>query len=544
MRADRILFRLAAAAAVCGTVCLAAAGRAFAQTGDMGLFGGISEGRRLPKTTDVLLNQIGKANGKKNQPNTYIYKEMIFLSGKPLEFEGMMDVTDSGGVQDGVDVGTYTQTYRVYSSASTNPSASVTRDIVFTVNYRRENQQIIQDYAVDRWTETIEADGVTYTLDPRVSGFDLSVIEDRAPGVHYYRGDISRRSVYSIGAEAPAAGAAVATEAAAATETAAATEAAIATSVTLEASDAFYGYDCVWSATETHRLDETVSRDDWQMQVQVRPSVSVRKTLRYTANEPTAISFEGNYKEVCQNQSGLRYDIFIKPRIYPDEAASGSASIATRNTFEQLIAPDVSFLKGHAAEENIRKLFSMQILTGDPMLYQPHQAITRGQYVTALTRAIKLASEPIAKPARGRKTPPPTVFSDVPPDRPEYPSIMAAYRGDLAIGRDNASFNFDAALERQEAIAILVRALGLTHLASNPTSMTTFTDDHGVADWAKRETAAAVRLRLILPDAEGRIRPQDLVSKAEAADFLNRLVEYMRSDIASDYADHIVNFAQ
>jgi hypothetical protein len=487
----------------------------YGQVGDMGFFGGITEGKRLPNTNETLLRQ-SETNKHKNQIDTYIYKELIFLSGQPLEFEGMIEVTQIGNPE--LDLGQYTKSYRVFASPATAEDIRLERLLEFNVNYRRENHQIISNYQVMRWTETIAANGITYTLNPRGSDFLLSVIEDRAVGVNYYRGDISRRAVFTSDGESGA---------------------------IIEASDTFYGYDCVWSSSETHRVDETVATGDWQMQLQLRPNVTVRKTMEYTPNEPSAISFKGNYKDVYQNDSGLRYDILIKPRIAADIPSTGQISIVTRNTFEQLIAPDLDYLKGHAAEEDIRRLFSMQILTGDPKHYKPNQAITRGQYVTALTRAIKLPVEaPVIKRTSRKLSQPPIVFSDVPPQRLEYPNIMAAYRGDLAIGRDNGSFYFDAILTRQEAIAILIRALGFVHTAPDPTPLTLCSDGYDIADWARREMAAAFRMRFVVPDAQGRIKPSAPVSKAEAAALLNRMVDYMRTEIATDYADHIINYTE
>ncbi|MCL2461571.1 MAG: S-layer homology domain-containing protein, partial [Defluviitaleaceae bacterium] len=98
--------------------------------------------------------------------------------------------------------------------------------------------------------------------------------------------------------------------------------------------------------------------------------------------------------------------------------------------------------------------------------------------------------------------------------------------------------------ERQEAVAIMIRALGLTSAAPDPTPMTAFTDDRLIGNWAKREVAAAYALGLIGPDAEGRFRPRETFSKAEAAALLNRLTEYMRAGLAADYAEHIVDYGK
>jgi hypothetical protein len=362
--------------------------------------------------------------------------------------------------------------------------------------------------------------GAVYTLDPRLSSYTISVIEDRTPGVRYYRGDFSGKLIYN-------------TEGGGA--------------VTVNQWGSFYGYDSAWSNTETHRMNVTVEDSGgWAMQYEIRPSVSVNKILQYTENEPTPISFEGNYKEVLQQFAGLRYDIYVMPPFMAlaNEPASGALSIESVNTFEQLPEPDLTFMKGNAAEDNIRRLFAMRILSGDPKSYLPSQSITRGQFMTALAKAIKLPVDALPAAATRRRQPLIiNLFSDVDTTRPEYQYVEAIYKAGIAYGRDNGSFDFDKPLQRQEAFASIVRALGLTQLGLNPTAATIFTDDGRVADWAKRELSVAHMLGLIYPDQYGRILPDNFISKGEAAELLNILIEYMRTGLAVDYADQIVNIA-
>jgi len=487
--------------------------------GDMGFFGGISEGRRLPKTIEMLVSGDARVSGNPNQAREFLYKEIIFLTGMPVEFTGMLEVTGANGVTPNTRSGNYTQTMRVYPSAASGEETRINRSIVYNVNYRREGNQLIKDYTVRDWTETIAVGGVTFNLDRAQSGFDVSIIEHETPGIGYYRGDISARCVYTYGETADR--------------------------LALDMSDSFHGYACAWSGVETHRIEAALTGNSWQMFYQIRPSVSVNKVLWYTENEPEAIGFEGNYKEVLKNQSGLKYMILQAPLIFPHLPAEGGTSIPTRNSFEQLVAPNVDFLKGHPARDDIHKLFSMQILDGDPLFYKPEQAITRAQFVSALVKAIKLPVEITPAAPRGRRNQTqPIVFPDVQPARPDYPYVMAAYRNRMAVGRDDGTFYADSALERQEAFVILIRALGFNHLGYSVDQTTIFTDDAQIAPWARQGLNAAYRLKLIKPEADGRIRPKDYVSKAEAAALIRGLVDYMRIGIASDYAEHIVNYVR
>ncbi len=489
----------------------------FADLGDFGFFGGISSGRKLPKTTELILEKQG--DKKKDDKLESIYKEVIFLSGVPTTFEGELTVEDKSKIDDTKTADTYDITYKIEPGATTSEDNRISRNMKYEVNYRKEGSQVIKDYEVDSWTENVVVGGMTYQLDKNQSQSSISVIESHTPGVTYYKGNIAHKAVYTLDDA----------------------------KVVWELSGTFYGYNSAWSSTETHRIDGTVTTDDWQMQYQVRPSVSMGKTLQYSENEPTAISFSGNYREVMQNYSGLSYDIYAMPKKNTyNVPTTGTVSIDTYNNFEQLIAPDVSFLKGHFAESDIKKLFAMQILDGEPTYYQPSQAITRGQFVTMLVKAVKLPIEDTSstkKKTSKKKQVVNLVFPDVTEDRKEYPYIMAAYKSGLAVGRDNGHFYTDSPIERQEAIVILLRTLGLETLGLSPTSITSFVDDKYIAAWAKKEVYAAARLGIIAGDTDGNFRPKSYVSKAEAAAFVNRLVTYMRSDLQTDYTEHIVNYS-
>jgi len=223
----------------------------------------------------------------------------------------------------------------------------------------------------------------------------------------------------------------------------------------------------------------------------------------------------------------------------------GTVSLETVNVFEQLpAATNMSHLRGHPAEDDIHRLFAMQVLTGDPRFFEPSQAITRGQFMTALARAINLPIENPAAP-RGRMQPViVTLFTDVDSNRPEFRYIQAVQREGIAFGRADGKFYFDYPIQRQEAFATTVRALGLSHLGLNPTVVTPFLDTDRIAYWAIQEMGVASMLGIIRPDANGNINPTNAITKGEAAALLNHLIEYMRTGLISDYTEQIVNIAR
>ena len=496
--------------------------------GDMSFFGGISEGVRLPLTTEQMIAE-NQGRRARRDTATMRYYEPVFLGGidfdGPRIFQGTIEVERSGGVDNSNTVGQFDVTHTVSSSDATDTDdVDINREITFQVNYRLVGNQVIFTYQArrDDWSETITIDDSEFTLDPSISHYGISIIQHMTPGVSYYRGDISGRKVFTDESGHR---------------------------IYKDIVGTFHGYRSAWSATETHRLDVVVTNEaqGWQMEYQVRPSITMNKVLQFVSNEPTVISFDGNFREIMQNNVGLRYDIFTVPPFMngiPGEwlPRYGDLSMEIPNAFEQLPAHDLTFLRGNPAEDDIRRLFSTQILQGDPRFFQPSQAISRGQFVAAVARAIRL---PIEQPivATGRRAQPDmSVFYDVQRHRPEYPYIMAAYHAGLAVGRANSMFYFDYPIDRQEAFMIMIRALGLSQMGLNPTPVTPFVDSGQIAPWALREVAVANMIGLA-PGNDGFFGPEVMLNMGEAAYILNKLVEYMRVGLISDYATQIVNIA-
>ena len=501
--------------------------------GQMGFFGGITEGVRLPTTSQQAALQTN-ARGRGNNVTEMMYKEIIWLGGIPVEFEGTLRIQTGGTAVGaaGEESGSATVNYRVNGNGVADASdASITRNITFRVDWRRDGQQIVENYTVTSWTETISANGVTYNLIPGQSNHNISILRDVTPGVTYYSGTISMRAVYN--ATQP-------------TDTDEGDD--VTWTVTHEVLGQIYGFVSAWSATETHRLDGIVSTDAWQMQYHLVPSVSVSKELQYGENEPTLISFAGNYREVMSNQSGLVYEINTLPNILYGIETTGGATISTFNAFEDLFAPNLNFLRGHAAYGDIRRLFAMEVLTGEPVHFIPNQAVTRGEYIMMLARAVRMPLNETLMPQpprRGRSNNQPEmnlVFPDVNPDRPDFLYIMTVNDMGIAIGRGDGHFHPNEILHREEAFVLALRFLGLSNLGLEPTPITPFVDDHIIGDWARRDIYAAARIGLIGPDENGMLHPRETMHKAEAAALINRLIEFMRHELQQDYTENIINF--
>jgi hypothetical protein len=511
-------------------LCFAASIEVSAGTDERGVWTGISSGVPLPKIT--------AGTARSRNTHQMDYSEVVFLEGYPQISKGLLTVSQSGGPT--ADRGTYTVTYRLEPYVEES-EAIITRNMAFRVNYRKVTdagvEQIILDYEVSRWSETIDTGNEVYNLIPnmaaggqgipvsRRSRFGRSIVTDITPGVNYYKGHSSVTSVYTAGD-----GQSVA--------------------ATVTQSGTIYGYGSPWSKTETERINLIVESGSgtagWQMEAQVRPSVSVNKVLQYSPNEPTAISFRGAYYEVTQNQSVLSYNIYQRPIQHLRHPASGAVNLPNINDFEMLPAPQLGHIRGHFAESDIRKLFALQILDGEPGQFRPEQAMTRAQFVTALVRAFDLPVEyPTARGQRNRVVT--ILFPDVQSNRSDFHYIMAAFNTGLVHGRHNTQqdsrFRPDEPITREEAVVLMVRGLGLEHLGLTPTTVTPFVDNADIGAWARREVSAALSIGLVDMDTEGRFNPGTRLSKAEGAAYINHVIEYMRTGLPVDYVENILNYA-
>lgn len=486
----------------------------FAQSGYIGYFGGITEGQRLPKTSETLLDL---EKDMKNE--SFLYKEYIIIDKTPTLFEGEMVIT-SKEPDTFEDKGRYTVQMEISPTDTSEGAGTIERDITFQVNYYRdEDNSIIKDYTATKWEETLTTPTSSYELDQKKSYYDLSIVEDYTPGVMYYKGDISSKAYYSGGLDESGT-----------------------TEVTRTGS--IFGYTSAWSNTETHRIDGYVKNGEDSFSYQVRPSVSVYKDLQYGNNEPTLTSFDGNYREVMTNESGLFYTIFNKPNSMYLTDDNGYASVDSRNYFEQLAPVNLTNLKGAPYYNDVEKLYGMGVLDGDPNLFRPTQAITRGEFVTMLVKAFKLPTTTYESTSNKKKEPLASYYADVSSKRNDYKYIQTARDYGVAYGSSDGHFYPDSYITRQEAICMIIRSLGLQTIGITGNPQSPFLDDASIANWAKNDLYTAYKIGIISTDDNFKVNPKQIVSKAEAAVMVNSMVDYLRYTLKENYAESIVNYVE
>lgn len=474
--------------------------------GEMGPYGGISEGSNLPRTIDSYVDD------GIDPETTFEYMEMVFISGEPVEFVGSIEVQIDEIDIESDPTGTYEEQYTV--TASSLAGDSIDREITFTTSYRvvesAFKSQIVRVSQVTNWQENLNVGGTNYTLDEERSDFSKSSIEDVTPGVSYYDTVISYNAEY---------------------------DSANGGSVSVTVDGNVYGYQQPWSKVETQDLNmfidfSTDGNDGWQMQVHLKPYMKAKKTMYYDETEPYPISFGGTYNQRLEREATLTYEILTTDRDIPEEDRSGSIYLDTNNAVEKLPIPDgLEFIEGHWAEEDIKKLYSMEIFTEVPHEGMQYEAITRGAYVKALCIAMNIDTTDYE--AENLPAEPIQYYGDVTADHPYYKYIMGATDAKLVQGI-GADFNVNTPITRQEAFVIYVRVIGLERLGVTENPVTPFIDDASIANWARKEIMAGYKLGII-KGTNGYVQPTRIISKSEAAAIVNRLIDYLREEISQDY---------
>jgi hypothetical protein len=481
----------------------------YAFQGEMGYFGGTSTGYALPTTTALMQDKV-----KTLSTYTLPYKEVVYLSGEPVEVEGTIRITP-GKMDKTKGNGTFTESYRI-TAESADGQTRVTRNISFDTQfvYDAVTRQTRRTSKLKNWTENVTINGYTYRLINNRSSFSKSIIEDDTPGVSYYRGDVNYEAVYEdiSGGNGEF--------------------------LTVAVNGPIYGYEQAFAKTETQKRSITITGPQGQYYIEEMPTYTVFKDIQYGANDPFAISFEGNYREVIRSEGSVNYNMLVaSPYLYRDEKV-GATAVTTQPVLEQLSIPNLPQIKGHPAESDIKKMYSMGIFTENFTTFSPSKVITRGEYIKMLVKAFQMPLPETKKSSFSRQTEVVvSVFNDVGETNALYPYLMAAYNAGLISG---GTISPNTTLTREEMYALNVSAMGLGRLGIVTLNQyTPFIDDAQIADRYKSLVYAASQIG-IADSANGYLLPKRTVTYAEGAAFLNKMIEYLRYDLQKDYAQKML----
>lgn len=469
--------------------------------GELGFFGGISEGSNLPRTIDKYVD-----SGIK-EDNEFEYYEVVFISGEPIELKGTIKVTKEELDIQTKPIGTYKEKYQI-SASNKEKEATIDKTIEFTTSYYtlmgEFKKQMITSSTVTNWNETIEVGNIEYELVEKASSYSKSSNIDMTPGVNYYDTVISYNAEYLSSEDKE---------------------------IVVMAGGNAYGYEQPWSKVETQEISMDIIADDWQMVASLKPFSEAKKTIYYAKTDPFPISFGGTYNQRLEREAILTYEILSTNLQLTDNQKKNSMLLTTANEVEKLPIPEnLDFIEGHWAAEDLKQLYSMKFFTEIPHQGMQYEAMPRGEFIKALCLAMDIDTTQYEMIDENSIQ----VFGDVPPEHPLYPYIMAAYDAKLIKGVGD-NFNVGIPITRQEAFVIYIRVIGLERLGITNNPQTPFVDDGNISSWARRELMAGYKLGIIKGNENGQVLPTGWITKSEAAAIINRLINYLRDEISRDY---------
>jgi hypothetical protein len=153
-------------------------------------------------------------------------------------------------------------------------------------------------------------------------------------------------------------------------------------------------------------------------------------------------------------------------------------------------------------------------------MFTPDREITRAEFAAIVVRGLGL------KPESGT-----TSFSDVKASDWYSGAVRTASEYGLINGYADGTFRPNDLITREQAIAIIAKAMKLTGLKdklgaqSSEAALRPFADAAEVAAWAKDGAADAVSAGIIAGRSANQLAPKGFVTRAEAAALIQRLLE-------------------
>lgn len=179
----------------------------------------------------------------------------------------------------------------------------------------------------------------------------------------------------------------------------------------------------------------------------------------------------------------------------------------------------VSFadLQGHWAKATIESLTSKLIVQGRKAdAYEPEGRVTRAEWAALLVRSLGLNVS--------QEQPP---FGDVKAGDWFAAAVGAAHKAKLIDGYEDGTFRPNQTVTREELAVMTARAI--KYVGAKPADIRSdsesFRDSANISGWAGDAVRQAVKAGIIEGDDQGRFRPSDSASRAEAATMLYRLLK-------------------
>lgn len=453
-----------------------------------------------PENTSAEIVDYSGAVTNENQ-----YEEYIFITGQPIKFSGTNKDINVTIKEDDKKV---TETYKVTLYGP--KGEKLTRNFTYVSNVTNHEAVGQKTFVGDvtKYTEKIVVGDVTYILDDYQ--LSKSTVKDQRPASDYYSGNANIRKTYTY------------------TEEDSDDELTILVAMDSRSE----GYENFWGASETQIIEQTITFADGKVG-SVKTNVSSRKsrTTNYEKNNATLSSFEGGYMLISEANMLSSYNYQL-----PKGIGEVELDLERMSRIERLIIPKFRDLSSSWARGNIEKLYSLGIFEDTSNMFSPNTPMQRYEFSVAVGKAIDIrVLEEVSK----KKATTTSIFKDVRRTTKDYNYLQSAYNKGVIFGTTPETFNPDGNLTRQQAAAILVRALGMENRAPDPNYATSYADNWQIDDYARDGVYIVTELGLMSGDGEY-FKPKDKLTRAQAAAILDRFLEYLEADLKQSFSDDIL----
>lgn len=456
-----------------------------------------------------------------NNENTY--KEVIFVTGQPIELEGTLKIS----IKEGKGKQTESYSFKLENKAlDVQLSRSIKLSTLFEVN----DKQTTSKKSLDSYKETIKIGKTKYEVKTEDYQWNQSQVVQDTGLLEFYAGDWSARKRYKIdkGDE----------------------------QVTVATIGNLVGYDSPWSATETQTLEYIIEytnkltgADSWQATAKVETSYNKTKDYNYVENVPSQISFKGGYILTEKHENLLKYSydlpVIIEGETFPwRNIGQASTQIDTNPIITRLNIPALKDTRGLPSEKDILLIASMDGLALNSTKLGPSTPMSRGDFAKALVGSmdIEIQEETTSRGSgftRGRQPEVEETFIDVPESHRNFKYIEAISERDIMQGISKGRFAPDKSITNAEVITILLRTIGLQNLAPIQKYTTGYKDDRSIPTWAKDHVYMAKELGIISQSEY--FYPNRPISKEETAVTLVNFINYLQTKLLYDYRENILN---
>jgi hypothetical protein len=194
----------------------------------------------------------------------------------------------------------------------------------------------------------------------------------------------------------------------------------------------------------------------------------------------------------------------------------------TNSTYSVIYNPvEFADVASHWAKKAINDMGSRMVITGvGSSTYEPERSITRAEFAAIVVRSMGLA--------KGSTE---SSFGDVSLSDWFNGYVDTATANSLITGYDAASYGPNDTITREQAMAIIARAMKTTGLSANATDaevstlLSRYTDRNAVSDYAKAGVAVCLKSGVVTGTSASTLSPKAFVTRAEVAVMVQRLLQ-------------------